>query len=164
MGSFRPLHEKPSFAVRFNKFVPDQTYSGMSKFLLNNSSQDSTYLAEYMSTSLFRDAGLPSARVTHAFVELNGRDLGLYVLIEAMNRDFLRQHFRNSRGNLYEGYTQDVDQQLDQDSGKPSDQADRKALVAAARIADPAQRWTQLGKILDIDEFISFLALEMFVS
>src|SRR5947207_5953026 len=62
MGSFRPLQEKPSFAVRFDKFVPDQTYSGMSKFLLNNSSQDRSYLAEYMSTSLFRDAGLPAAR------------------------------------------------------------------------------------------------------
>src|SRR4051812_18713246 len=115
MGSFRPLNEKPSFAVRFDKFTPNQTYDGLSKFLLNNSSQDSTYLAEYMSTSLFRDAGLPAARVAHAFVELNGRELGLYVLIEAMNKDFLHEHFRSARGNLYEGYTQDVDQQLDQD-------------------------------------------------
>src|SRR5258705_6968145 len=80
MGSFRPLNEKPSFAVRFDKYTPNQTYCGLSKFLLNNSSQDGTYLAEYMATSLFRDAGLPAARVAHAFVELNGRDLGLYVL------------------------------------------------------------------------------------
>ena len=157
MGSFRPLHEKPSFAVRFDKFVPGQTYCGMSKFLLNNSSQDGSYLAEYMSTSLFRDAGLPAARVTHAFVELNGRDLGLYVLIEAMNKDFLRQHFRSARGHLYEAYTQDIDQQLDQDGGKPTDQTDRKALADATRIADPARRWTELGKVLDVDEFISFV-------
>jgi hypothetical protein len=40
MGSFRPLHEKPSFAVRFDKFDPNQTYRGLSKFMLNNSSQD----------------------------------------------------------------------------------------------------------------------------
>src|SRR5258706_5043180 len=64
MGSFRPLNEKPSFAVRFDKFVPDQRYAGLSKLFLNNSSQDPSYLAEYISTSLFRDAGLPAARVT----------------------------------------------------------------------------------------------------
>jgi hypothetical protein len=163
MGSFRPLNEKPSFAVRFNKYVPDQTYSGLSKFLLNNSSQDSSYLSEYMATSLFRDAGLPSARVTHAFVQLNGRDLGLYVLIEAMNKDFLHEHFRSGRGNLYEAYTQDIDQQLDQDGGRPSTQADRKLLFEATKISDQAQRWTRLHQVLDVDEFISFVALEMFV-
>src|SRR5258706_2182229 len=144
MGSFRPLNEKPSFAVRFDKYVPSQLYCGMTKFLLNNSSQDASYLAEYMSTSLFRDAGLPAARVTHAFVELNGRDLGLFVLIEAMNKEFLHQHFRSGRGNLYEAYTQDIDQQLDQDGGRPSDQSDRKALAEATKIADPAQRWVRL--------------------
>lgn len=163
MGSFRPLNEKPSFAVRFNKYVPDQTYSGLSKFLLNNSTQDPSYLAEYMATSLFRDAGLPSARVTHAFVELNGRDLGLYVLIEAMNKEFLHEHFRSGRGNLYEAYTQDIDQQLDQDGGRPSDQADRKLFFEATKIPDQAQRWTRLHQVLDVDEFISFVALEMFV-
>src|SRR5438034_4652182 len=134
MGSFRPLHEKPSFAVRFDKFVPGQTYCGMSKFLLNNSSQDGSYLAEYMSTSLFRDAGVPAARVTHAFVEFNGRDLGLYVLIEAMNKEFLQQHFKNAKGNLYEAYLADIDSRMDQDGGSDPSQADVKQLLDVARI------------------------------
>lgn len=163
MGSFRPLQEKPSFAIRFDKYDATQTYEGLSKLMLNNSSQDASYLAEYMSTSLFRDAGLPAARVAHAFVELNGRDLGLYVLVEAMNKDFLRQHFRSTRGNLYEAYTQDIDQQLDQDGGRPGDQSDRKRLAEAAKISDPAQRWARLQQVLDVDEFLSFVALEMFV-
>ena len=163
VGSFRPLNEKPSFVLRFNKYESDQTYSGLPKMMLNNSSQDASYLAEYMSTRLFRDAGLPAARVTHAFVQLNGRDLGLYVLIEAMNKEFLRQHFRSARGNLYEGYTQDIDQQLDQDSGKGTDQSDRKRLLEVTKITDPRTRWERLQKVLDVDEFISFVALEMFV-
>src|SRR5687768_3172190 len=84
MGSFQGLDSKPSLAVKFDEFVPDQEYMGLSKVMLNNSSQDGTYLAELMGLSLFRDAGLPVARVTHAYVELNGRDLGLYVVVEAM--------------------------------------------------------------------------------
>jgi len=144
MGSFRPFNEKPSFAVKFDKYVPDQEYQSLSKFMLNNSSQDPTYLAEMMATQMYRDAGLPAARVTHAFVEVNGRALGLYVLIEAMNKDFLKQHFRSAKGNLYEAYLQDIDQKLDQDSGTDTTQADLTNLLAVARITNPVERWPAL--------------------
>src|SRR6185436_8557815 len=73
MGSFQGLDGKPSLAVKFDEFVPDQEYMGLQKLMLNNSSQDGTYLAELMGLSVFRDAGLPCARVTHAYVKLNGR-------------------------------------------------------------------------------------------
>src|SRR5262245_49482184 len=64
MGSFRPLNEKPSFSVKFDRYVPDQFYDGLSKFMLNNASQDGTYLAELMATEMFREAGVPAARVS----------------------------------------------------------------------------------------------------
>src|ERR1041385_5185123 len=58
MGSFQPLEKKPSLVVKFDYEDPRQRYQGWSKIMLNNASQDGTYLAEYMGTSLFRDAGL----------------------------------------------------------------------------------------------------------
>src|SRR5688572_21751908 len=42
MGSFQGLDAKPSFAVKFDEFVPDQEYMGLSKLMLNNSGQDGT--------------------------------------------------------------------------------------------------------------------------
>src|SRR6185503_17658588 len=72
MGSFRPIYEKPSFAVKFDEFDEGQEYSGLTKLMFNNSVQDSTYLVEALGTELFRQAGLPAARVTHARVQLNG--------------------------------------------------------------------------------------------
>lgn len=164
MGSFRPFNEKPSFSVKFDRFAPDQTYHGLSKFMLNNSSQDSTYLAEYMATQMFRDAGLPAARVAHAFVEVNGRALGLYVLIEAMNKDFLKQYFRNAKGNLYEAYLQDIDQKLDLDGGSDASQSDLTNLLAVARIQKPIERWDALQRVLNVDGYLSHLALETFTS
>lgn len=164
MGSFQPFHQKPSLAVKFDKYTPDQRYLGLSKLFLNNSSQDSTFLAELMSTQMFRDAGLPAARVTHAFVELNGRKLGLYVLIEAMNKDFLKQYFKNPKGNLYEAYLQDIDQQLDLDGGTDNGQADRKHLLEICNISNPAERWSRLPEVLDVDKYLSHCAIEMFVA
>lgn len=164
MGSFRPLDDKPSFAVKFDKFTPDQEYEGLDKLFLNNSSQDPTYLAELLSTQMFRDAGVPAARVTHAFVEFNGRALGLYVLIEAMNKEFLRQHFRKSGGNLYEAYLQDIDQKLDQDNGDDTSQADLKRLVEVCKIESPVERWRRLPEVFEVDRYLSHLAVEMFIA
>ena len=164
MGSFQPLNQKPSFVIKFDKYTPDQRYLGLSKIMLNNSVQDSTYLAELMATQMFRDAGVPAARVTHAFVEQNGRKLGLYVLIEAMNKDFLKQHFKSSKGNLYEAYLQDIDQTLDIDGGVDTSQSDRKRLLEACKISNPLERWSKLPEILNVDKYISHCALEMFVA
>src|SRR5947207_7940788 len=162
-GSFRPLEDRPSFAMKFDEFVPRQKLFGLSKIMLNNSSQDSSLLSEYLATSLFRDAGLPAARVTHARATLNGRPLGFYVLIEAMNKAFLKQHFTNASGNLYEGYAKDIDQTLEHDGGPPSDQSDLRALVAAARVA-PEKRSAALPPLLNVERFNSFLAVSMLIA
>jgi hypothetical protein len=164
MGSFQPLEKKPSLVVKFDYEDPHQRYQGLSKFMLNNASQDGTYFAEYMGTSLFRDAGLPAARVTHAFVELNGRDLGLFVLIEPMNKEFLGLHFKSIRGNLYEAYLHDIDSPMEQDSGKVSDQVDIQGLAAAAKETDPVTRWNKLAEVLAVDDFIKYLILEVFTA
>jgi hypothetical protein len=164
MGSFRPFNEKPSFAVKFDKYLDDQTYFGLTKIMLNNASQDPTCLAELMATRMFRDAGVPAARVTHAFLEVNGRALGLYVVIEAMNKEFLKQYFRNAKGNLYEAYLQDIDQKLDQDGGTDPSQKDLKRLLEVCNLEDRGERWKRLPEVLDVDRYLSHLVVEIFTS
>jgi hypothetical protein len=163
MGSFRSVEEKASFAVKFDEFVQDQEYFGLTKLMFNNAVQDPTYLVEWLATGLFREAGQPAARVTHARVRLNGRDLGLYVVIEAMNKRFLKQHFPSAKGNLYEAYLADIDTPLEQDGGDVTDQADVRALLAACSIPDAEQRFQKVSKLLDVDKFVSFAAMEVLV-
>ena len=161
-GSFRPLQEKPSFVTKFDRFVPDQKLFGESKLALNNSSQDSTYLADFMANEMFREANVPVSRVTHARVVFNGRDCGLYVLVEMHNKEFLKRWFRNAQGNLYEAYTADVDSQMDMDNGTDKNQTNRKKLEAVVKIADPAERWARLPQVLDVDRYVSHLVCELF--
>jgi len=164
MGSFRTIDEKPSLAVKFDEFATNQNYRGLNKLMFNNSVQDRTYVAEMLATQLFRDAGVPAARSTHARVQLNGRDLDLYLVTEAMNKQFLKQHFENATGNLYEAYLLDVNARMEQDGGEAGDQSDVRALHNACVIADPKERWRQLNKVLDVDRFVSFAAMEMLTS
>lgn len=63
MGSFRSIDSTPSLSVKFDRFTSGQSYHGLSKLMLNNSAQDTSYMAELLGTQLFRDAGVPAARV-----------------------------------------------------------------------------------------------------
>ncbi len=163
-GSRRPLHEKPSLVVKFDHYAPDQKFFGLTKIALNNSSQDGTYLADFIANAMFADADIPVSRVTHARLKLNGRDFGLYVLVEMHNKEFLKRWFRNGDGNLYEAYVADIDTQMDQDSGDDRSQKDRKRLEAATKIADSAERWTKLHEVLDVDRYVSHLVCELFTT
>jgi spore coat protein H len=162
-GTFQPLEKKPSLAIKVNEFVSGVRFHGHTKFFLNNSHQDPTFMCEAVGSELFRAADVPAARVNYARVELNGRDLGLYVLAEAVNKDFLSKHFTKTKGNLYEGSNVDIADKLEKDSGDDAkDQKDLKALADAIKEPDPAARLKKVSAHLDVDRFISFAASEVF--
>ena len=162
-SSFEAIDKKPGLSLKFNEFAKDQQFHGRSRVLLNNAHQDPTYLSDAIGGEIFRTAGVPAAKASFARVEINGRDLGLYVIVEAANRDFLSQYFKKSKGNLYEGSNNDVTEKLEKDGGDSStEQADLRSLAAAAKEPDLAQRWKKLGALLDIDRFVAFAAVEVF--
>jgi hypothetical protein len=160
MGSFRPIDDRPSLSLDFNRFVPGQDLHGITRLMLNNSVQDLSLMGEMLGSEMFRAAGVPAARVTQVLVKLNGRELGIYLAIEGVSKRFLRHHFRNDQGNLYEGYLTDIDQPLDQDNGSDTTQRDRMALYRACRTSDRQLRLKSMEQVLDLDQFTSFLAVE----
>ena len=164
VGSFRPIDEKPSFTLKFNHFTSGQRFHGLTKVMLNNSVQDPSYIDEALCTRLFREAGVPAARVTHARVWLNDRYLGLYVLVEGLSKEFLSLNFKNRDGALYEPYLKDIDEELKQNHGDDTSRADLKALIQATQVADASARWERLQKVLDVDRFISMMAGEILMA
>ncbi|MBL9168928.1 MAG: CotH kinase family protein [Verrucomicrobiales bacterium] len=165
-GSFRPLDERPAFTVNFDRLAPGQTFHGLKKIHLNNSVQDSSYLAEKLCREMFEAAGVPAPRAGHALVALNARNLGLFVLVEGVNKQFLKRHFSDAGGNVYDGHAQqDVNQRLRINSGdEPKDRSRLTALAAAAQLEDLKARRTALEQTLDVDRFLSFMALEVILS
>jgi spore coat protein CotH len=165
-GSFRGIDDKPSITVNTDKFAPGALFHGMDKFHITNSLQDPSYLSELICGELFRAAGVPASRVGHAVLTINGKKRGLYYIKEGYDTKFLKSHFRNSRGNFYDGgFLRDIDQPLQLIKGKNDvkDRADLKALVAASQERDPRVRFQKLEKLLDLDKFVSFLVIEVIV-
>jgi spore coat protein H len=160
-GSFREVDDRPSLTLSTKK--NGERFHGLSKFHLNSSVQDESYLHELVASQVCAEAGCPTARVTHARVWFNDRDLGLYVLKEGYDEVFLNRHFRNSRGDLYDGGAgQDIDAELERGAGQESDdRSDLESLVEACREEDPERRWALIEERLDIDRFLNFVALEL---
>ena len=115
---------------------------------------------------MFLSAGIPSPRAEHALVRLNQRNLGLYVLVEGWNKQFLKRHFQECRGNLYDGgYGNDVTNRLEINSGAfPEDWSRLDALGRAAQEPDLTQRLVRMGEVLDLDRFLSFMAMEIMLA
>lgn len=162
-GSTRHIDDLPALTINTDRFEPNQRVHGLKKFHLNNSVQDASRMCEITCADLYRRAGIPAARATHAVVRLNGRLLGLYVLKEGFDKTFLNRNFTDPSGNLYDGgFLRDVDQQLELDSGKePPDWKDLQALATAANLPDPGVRKARLARLLDLDRFITYTALQV---
>ena len=161
-GSFRNWDDKPALTLNFDKFVKDQTYSGLDKLHLNNSVQDGGYLNEIACSELAKAMGLPTARAAHAVVELNGRKVGLYVLKEGYNGHFVERSFPGGTGgNLYDGgFLSDIDQKLKLDDGPGNEGKDLKALATACQIGENKKRYEAVEKLVNVDLFAKDAALQ----
>lgn len=166
-GSFREIDDRPALTLNMDKYAKGknkkQSFHGMDKLHLNNSVQDESYLNELICSELCRSAGIATPRVGHARVWINERDLGLYVLKEGFDKKFLKRHFADASGNLYDGgFLQDIDVDLEKDSGDgDDDRSDLHALKAACEEPEPEKRWPLVEERLDVDKFLTFVALEM---
>ncbi|MDH4373079.1 MAG: CotH kinase family protein [Verrucomicrobiota bacterium] len=165
-GSVKPVDDRPALSIDCDKLVEGQRIFGLKRFYLNNSAQDLARMHECLAYEFHTRLGIPVARVTHALVKLNGRELGVYVLKEGYDKTFLGRHFAKKSGNLYDApLGKDVTDDLELDSGKePADYADLKALRAAIAEPDLARRLAMFERCLELEHFIAMTALQAFTA
>lgn len=155
---------KPSLKISFDEFVSGREFSGVEGLTLNNSKQDPSLLKTCLAFKMFRDAGVPASRCSFAHVTLNGTDMGLYMNVEPITKRFLRRHFADGTGNLYEGQLSDVRPGFSATYEKKTntsnpDRSDLDALASALTVSD-AELEKTLATKLDIDAFLTFWAME----
>ena len=162
-GSSRDWNDKPALTLNVDKFKKHQEWKGLDKFHLNNSVQDGSYMNEILCSGLAASMGLPTARAAHAIVELNGRKVGLYVLKEGYNGNFIDRQFpKETGGNLYDGgFLQDIDANLKLDHGPGDERKGLKAIVKACGEKDVNARYAAIEKLVNIDLFVKDAALQL---
>ena len=105
-GSRNPY--KPGLKIDVARYV-DQKFLGLKSLVLANAVQDPSMLKQRASMQFFARMGVPAPRVTHVRVFVNDVYLGLYMLMEPIDKTFLARAFGTdengtvlSNGYLYE--------------------------------------------------------------
>ncbi|MFN0246291.1 MAG: CotH kinase family protein [Kofleriaceae bacterium] len=163
--SLRKLGAKPSFKVKFDRFVPTQKLAKQKSLTLNNMIEDPSMMREVLAYRLFRALGVAAPDAGFAEVEVDGEPQGLYAVIEGIDKKFLKRRFKDPNGPVYEGEW-GCDVVPDDVSGFSLDRgsADRTALSRFAAVAQ-GDAATLFGATspLDVEAFLRFLAVDMYV-
>jgi spore coat protein H len=99
-GSRSPI--KPGLRVDFDRYATDQKFLGLKSLVLRNNTQDASNLNERLSMLLFRRMSLPAPREAHTTLYVNNEYVGLYTIVESIDKTFLRRTLDDDEGYLYE--------------------------------------------------------------
>lgn len=94
--------KKKPLKISFDEFS-NQTLDGLKNLNLNNFTNDPSLLHDVIANKLFRDCGIIAVRTSFTKLWVNGEFIGLYLVIENVDKTFLKAHYGSSQndGNLY---------------------------------------------------------------
>lgn len=102
--------DRYSFKINFGKYEEGQTYHGLDKLNLNNIMSDATYMKDYLSYRIMREAGVSAPLTSYVMLYINGEAQGLYLAIEDVADEFLTRNYGSADGALYKPETETLDQ------------------------------------------------------
>jgi spore coat protein CotH len=161
-----------SWLLEFDRYDQSQTYHRLDTLRLNNLYRDCTMMKEYLSYRMMNEMGIPAPLCSYTTVYVNGRSLGIYLAVEAMEESFLTRWFGSDHGTLYtpqaKGSLNDVMlQYINEDPGSYPNLLNRA--VTAQDQEQLIQALKQLSTeenpkdVLDVEAVIRYFAVHNFL-
>jgi len=173
-SSFNIPGSKQSFKLDFDKYEQDQTIHGIKKMNFHNGFKDPTMLRECLSLEMYRNAGVYAPRCSYTRVNYDLGDgqgpryWGLFTNVEQVDKTFLTDRFTTANdGNLYKPDGPGADLTMfsqttyeKKTNETAADYTDIIALIDLLKtLNDATAVKTALEPILDVDNFLRFLAI-----
>lgn len=168
---------KLPFRMQFDEFedkypeINDQRLYGFKEVSMSPAFKDNSLIREKVASDIFRMAGIPAAQTAFYKVYINFGDglkyCGVYTMIEAVEDTMLKSQFGEKSGNLYkpestfQNFSQaQFEKKTNEETADWSDvQATITALNASTRTSNPALWRENLEKVLNVDHFVKWLAV-----
>ncbi len=107
-SSYSSTRVKNPFNISLDYTHSDQEYEGFNKIKLSNVIQDPSFVREVLSYEIARKY-LPSSRSNYANVYVNDTLIGLYTNVEAVNKDFLGDHYGSRNTTFFKCNPESLD-------------------------------------------------------
>ncbi len=158
---------RPSLRVDLGRTNKKVRLQGLRKLVLNNGKEGPALVRQCLAYRVFAAAGYPASRCGFAHLRVNGADLGAYVLLEPIDKRFLKHRLRGSKVALWEGTGSDFRPRWVDTFEAKNKRARAKAgaltELTEALAAPDAELLQGLEPLLDVDAFLTFWALEVLV-
>ena len=172
---------KPGLRITFDEYVDDQTFAGLKGLVLDNFRQDPGMMKESLSMALFARMGLAAPRVSHARVYVNDDYLGLFAVIEPIDKRFLRRTLGEDGGYLYEfewagayhfewlgddplRYAEMFESET-RENETPAQRFATLVQMITATTRESTSSWERtMGRYFDFERLFAYLAVENFLS
>ncbi len=176
-SSFGTRGLKKSYKFKFDEYKT-QNLHGFKKLNFVNAFKDASLLRETLAYELFREAEVPASRTAFAKLyltipgEYDEEYIGLYTVVEQVDKRFLEDRFGNSDGYLFKGegmadilryrgdnqreYTRGYEFKL----GK--NESDYSELIRFIKIVNetPEEKFPEVMKrVFNVENFLSYLAV-----
>lgn len=93
---------KPGLKADFNQYDDEQEFLGLNAFVLKPNVQDPSMIHERLAMLFYPSLGLPAPRESFTRLYVNEEYVGLYSIVEALDKKFLKRNFGENNGYLYE--------------------------------------------------------------
>jgi hypothetical protein len=157
--------ERPSLNIEFPDLPDGRGPGGWRRVTLANTQQDASGMHLSLANAIFRESGIPASRTALARVTVNGEALGVYTMVEPVDRDFLQQHFGSGEGPLWEGALTDLRPgwlaMFDAKRGTRDSDLESLREVAVALSDREGVDWKAIGKRVDLEQFLRFWVAEV---
>ena len=172
---------KPGLRITFDEYVDDQTFAGLKGLVLDNFRQDPGMMKESLSMALYARMGLAAPRVSHARVYVNGDYLGLFAVIEPIDKRFLRRTLGEDTGYLYEfewagayhfewlgddpmRYAEMFESET-RESEPVTQRFSTLVQMITATTRESTSRWQRtMGRYFDFQQLFAYIAVESFLA
>lgn len=173
---------KRNFKIDLDHYDEALRYHDLKTINLNAGAMDPTKIREALAYAVFRRAGIPAPRTAFARVTLtvpgkyDREYLGLYTVVEQIDKNFLARSFSSNRGLLvkperirgleYLGDDWSAYRDRYNPKREPTEKEARRlmAFVRLIHVADDKQFREQIGSFLDVDGFLKFLGITAMLS
>lgn len=89
------------YLLELDHYKKNQSYDGVTKFLLNTNPYDKTTIREMICYDIYEIAGVKIAKRSLCDLTIAGKDEGIYTLVEVPTENFIKRTYGNTNGVIY---------------------------------------------------------------
>ena len=149
-------------------FAKDQRLNGMNSVSLIFEGSERMMLAEALAYDLYHQANCPAPLAEFVRVSVDDRMQGYHLMVERINRSFLRRNELDDNGNLYKllWFGGDVTGQHAKRTHPENGHADLLDVIRQLEQnqSNPARQWQIIQTNFDADEVAGYFAVNMVLS